>query len=397
MQDGVAENFTAGMLDPYLDGCGCATANAGLSFVDPDALRGYVTELDAHGFQVHFHALGDRAVREALDALEAARAANGPTDGRHHLAHLQVVHPDDIPRFAQLGAVANIQPLWAAHEPQMDELTIPFLGPDRSVAAVPLRRPPAVRGPDGGRQRLVGLQPQPAGGHPRRRQPGRPGSRRGRGRAAVRRTTGSPSPRRSRRTPPGSAYVNHHEESTGRIEVGRLADLAVLDRDPFAAPSDEIADTTVVVDVRRWRARLLPQLTAHCPSPGGTSHDRSLPRAAAGPRRCRSPRPPCWSPPAAARPTRRRPARRPRGAPTGVDAPPRPRSGDIDSFTWSLYAEPLSLAYPYAFDYPPNTILSNVCESLLRWNADLSISPGLASAVDQPRRPPRGSTRSATA
>ena len=59
-------------------------------------------------------------------------------------------------------------------------------------------------------------------------------------------------------------------------------------------------------------------------------------------------------------------------------------TGDIDSFTWSLYAEPLSLAYPYAFDYPPNTVLSNVCESLLRWNADLSISPGLASAFDNP-------------
>ena len=59
-------------------------------------------------------------------------------------------------------------------------------------------------------------------------------------------------------------------------------------------------------------------------------------------------------------------------------------TGDIDSFTWSLYAEPLSLAYPYAFDYPPNQVLSNVCESLLRWNADLSISPGLASAVDNP-------------
>ncbi len=57
---------------------------------------------------------------------------------------------------------------------------------------------------------------------------------------------------------------------------------------------------------------------------------------------------------------------------------------DIDSFTWSVYAEPLSLAYPYAFDYPPNQILSNVCESLLRWNADLSISPGLASAVANP-------------
>ncbi|MCW7991701.1 amidohydrolase, partial [Streptomyces platensis subsp. clarensis] len=77
MQDGVAENFTAAMTSPYLDACGCATANTGLSFVDPEALRGYVTELDALDFQVHFHALGDRAVREALNAVEAAVEANG--------------------------------------------------------------------------------------------------------------------------------------------------------------------------------------------------------------------------------------------------------------------------------------------------------------------------------
>ena len=62
---------------------------------------------------------------------------------------------------------------------------------------------------------------------------------------------------------------------------------------------------------------------------------------------------------------------------------PKP-SKDIDSFTWSLYAEPSSLAFPYAFDYPPNTVLANVCESLLRLNPDLSVSPGLASAVENP-------------
>ena len=99
--------------------------------MDPDALKGYVTALDALGFQVHFHALAERAVRECLDAIEAALAANGPGDRRHHLAHLQVVHPDDVPRFRQLRAVANAQPLWAAHEPQMDDLTIPFLGEPR--------------------------------------------------------------------------------------------------------------------------------------------------------------------------------------------------------------------------------------------------------------------------
>src|SRR5439155_14067362 len=84
-----------------------------------------------------FHALGDRAVREALDAVEAARAANGWRDTRPHLAHLQVVHPEDLPRFRRLGATANIQALWAAHEPQMDELTIPFLGAQRAAWQYP--------------------------------------------------------------------------------------------------------------------------------------------------------------------------------------------------------------------------------------------------------------------
>nr|BFE78354.1 hypothetical protein GCM10020093_009550 [Planobispora longispora] len=84
---------------PYLDVCGCATGNSGISFIDPEALKEYVTALDALDFQVHFHALGDRAVREALDAVRAARTANGWRDTRPHLAHLQVVHPDDLPRF----------------------------------------------------------------------------------------------------------------------------------------------------------------------------------------------------------------------------------------------------------------------------------------------------------
>src|SRR5262249_1642083 len=133
MQDGGAANFTAPMLDPYLDACGCQTSGRGLSYVDPEELRAHVTALDALEFQVHFHAIGDRAVRECLDAVASARAANGSNDHRHHIAHLQVVHPDDVPRFARLGVTANMQALWAAHEPQMDELTIPFLGPERSA------------------------------------------------------------------------------------------------------------------------------------------------------------------------------------------------------------------------------------------------------------------------
>ena len=132
MLDGVAENHTAALLDPYLDSHGCATENSGLDFIDPDELPRFVTELDSLGFQVHFHALGDRAVRNALNAVEAARHANKDSAIRHHLAHLQVIHPDDIPRFAALGATANIQPLWATNEAQMTELTIPFLGETRA-------------------------------------------------------------------------------------------------------------------------------------------------------------------------------------------------------------------------------------------------------------------------
>src|SRR5258708_14918463 len=128
MLHGGAENHTAAMLEPYLDGHGCATETSGLDFVDPDELPRFVTALDRQGFQVHFHALGDRAVRNALDAIQAAREANGAAQPPHHLAHLHVVHPDDIPRFAELSATPNIHPLWAMHEPQMDELTIPFLG-----------------------------------------------------------------------------------------------------------------------------------------------------------------------------------------------------------------------------------------------------------------------------
>ena len=127
MQDGVAENGTAAMLEPYLDRCGHATDNTGHSFVDATALRDAVRALDAAGFQVHVHAIGDRGVRETLDAMAGTDPAR-----RHHVAHLQVVHPDDVPRFAELGVAANLQALWAINDEQMLDLTIPFLGEERA-------------------------------------------------------------------------------------------------------------------------------------------------------------------------------------------------------------------------------------------------------------------------
>ena len=247
MLDGVAENHTAALLSPYLDGCGCATDNAGLDFIDPDKLKTYVTELDAAGFQVHFHALGDRAVRNALDALEAARAANGP-GGRHHLAHLQVVHPDDIQRFRRLGATANIQALWAAHEPTMDELTIPFLGEERAGWQYPfgsLSRAGAtiaagsdwsVTSPNplwGIHTAVNRVEPGLSADEFAARKVFYPTERLELGQAIAAYTA-------------GSAYVNRLDDVTGSVEVGKLADLVVLDRDPFEGPAWEIGEARVL-------------------------------------------------------------------------------------------------------------------------------------------------------
>ncbi|MER5408611.1 amidohydrolase [Streptomyces sp. NPDC002769] len=242
MLDGVAENGSAALLDPYLDSCGCATANRGTSFIDPARLPAYVAELDALGFQCHFHALGDRAVRDALDAVEAARKANGPSDTRPHLAHLQVVHPDDVPRFARLGATANIQPLWAAHEPQMDELTIPFLGPERAALQYPfgsLLRSGArlaagsdwpVSSPDP----LQGIHVAVNRVAPDATEPVfLPAERLGLTAAFTAYTA-------------GSAYTNHLDD-TGSLRAGSLADLVVLDRDPYAGPPEEIGTTGVAL------------------------------------------------------------------------------------------------------------------------------------------------------
>lgn len=243
MVDGVAENQTAAMLTPYRDVHGHDTANRGLSFIDPALLRDIVTQLDGAGFQVHFHALGDRAVREALDAVEAAREANGPSDGRHHLAHLQVVEERETARFAELDAVANIQALWATHEDQIDELTLPFLQDGAEARQYPFGDlvrhgarlaagsdwPVSSADPMDAIHIAVtrvapGLDAEPLGGAHQRLDLA----------TAMAAYTS------------GTAWVNHRDHDTGYVREGYLANLVVLDPDPFALPADEIHRSTVV-------------------------------------------------------------------------------------------------------------------------------------------------------
>ncbi|MCC6376932.1 MAG: amidohydrolase [Microbacteriaceae bacterium] len=244
MQDGVAENFTAAMLEPYCDGHGGHTDNSGISFVDPKILNEAVPELDALGFQVHFHAIGDRAVREALNSIEFARSRNGFNDNRHHIAHLQIVHPEDIPRFRQLAVIANMQSLWAALEPQMVDLTLPFLGEPRSSWQYPfgdLFRSGASLA--AGSDWSVSTPDPFAAIHVAVNRLAAPGQELEEYEVFLPEQALDLATSLTAYTA-GSAYLNHCDEA-GSIEVGKLADLVVLDRDPFDLPAKEIGLTKV--------------------------------------------------------------------------------------------------------------------------------------------------------
>ena len=241
MQDGVVESRTAALTTPYLGTDGRPTAEAGHSFVDPPLLREAAHRLAAEGFQLHIHAIGDRAVREALDALAGARPQ------RHHVAHVQLVHPDDVPRFATLGVAANIQALWACLDDQMVDLTLPVLGPERAGWQYPfgdLHRAGAalVAGSD-----WPVSTPDPlAAIH-----------------TAVNRTSygdpgraGSEPLLPSQRLPlevamaaytSASARVCSRDlsDGAGRLRPGAVADLVVLDRDPFRLRPEEIGAARV--------------------------------------------------------------------------------------------------------------------------------------------------------
>ena len=237
MVDGIAENFTAAMIEPYRDKCGRATDNKGISFISAEDLATYVTALDKEGFQVHFHALGDRAVRDALDAVAAARAANGPTDNRHHLAHLQIVSQADAARFVELDVTANLQPLWACHEDQLDELTLPFMPtsaqdrqyPFGEIAATGARLAAGSDWPVSSANPLEGSHIAVNRISPENQSVPLGGAEQCLSLEKILAAYTS-----------GTAYVNHLDRVSGRIEEGLAADFAVISPNPFDVASDQI-------------------------------------------------------------------------------------------------------------------------------------------------------------
>ena len=239
-QDGVIEAQTAALLEPYSDR---SDEFRGDLQNPPDDLNKAVIALDAANFQIHFHAIGDRAIRVSLDALEHAQQANGSRDGRHHLSHIQLFDPGDIPRFADLNVVANFQPLWAIQDSYITDLTWPRLGEERSKWLYPIgtmQRSGArvgfgsdwyvtsVNPLDGIETAVTRLDPNgltdvPLG----------VGEEITLAQAIENYTI-------------NGAYVNFLDDQAGSIEAGKQADLVILDKNLFAIPAQQINETKVI-------------------------------------------------------------------------------------------------------------------------------------------------------
>lgn len=244
--DGVIESGTAALLAPYLDRPG----DSGKPNIEPKAFNRLATALDRERFQIHIHAIGDRAIRMSLDALEAARIANGPRDARPLVAHLELIDPQDIPRFRRLAVLADFQPFWAWADPYIQDLTIPKLGAERSrwlypIGSVASSGAVVVGGSDWSVSSMNPLDAIQV--------------------AVTRRGIDEkPDPAfipQERVDLPtilaaytiAGAYACHEETETGSLEAGKAADLIVLDRNLFEIPPEEIHKAKVLLTLLEGR------------------------------------------------------------------------------------------------------------------------------------------------
>ena len=237
--DGVIESGTAALLEPYAD-----LGHRGELNFTPEVLDRIVTRLDKEGFQIHVHAIGDRAIRASLDAFEKARSANGLRDSRHHISHIELFHPDDIPRFRSLGVVANFQPLWAFDDAYITDLTEPQLGPDRSRWLYPIK---SLK--DSGAVLAAGSDWSVSSMNPL---DGIQVAVTRRDLTAPEGSSWIPEERVDLDTilaayTRGGAYVQHQETLTGSLEVGKRADVIVLEKNLFEVPETEIHRVKVLL------------------------------------------------------------------------------------------------------------------------------------------------------
>ncbi|MDQ7826346.1 MAG: amidohydrolase [Candidatus Eremiobacteraeota bacterium] len=238
--DGVLETKTAALLEPYLQ----SGVDRGKLLIEPGPLNELVVLLDREGFQVHVHAIGDRGVRAALDAFQEALMKNGNGDRRHHIAHLELIDPADIPRFRRLGAVANCQPFWAFPDKYITELTEPIIGPARSRYLYPFGSiaktgailaagsdwPVSTMNPLEAIQVAVTRKPPEEPGKP----PLNADERLSLDEALAAYTI-------------HGAYLRHHEKDTGSLEAGKAADLVVLERNLFETKPEELRKVKVLM------------------------------------------------------------------------------------------------------------------------------------------------------
>ena len=242
--DGVIEypTQTAALLSPYLDGAGHPTANAGPSYFQQDNLNRIVAGIDAAGMTVHVHAIGDRAVRQSLDAFAFARARGVGSENRDQIAHLELVNPADFPRFKSLAVIANFQLQWATSDPSyVEKATLPYLGPERSRYLYPARSlfDAGARIAGGSDWGVSTFNPFEAMEHAVTRSLGR-------GAKPLLPEQSLPLSVMVDAYTRNAAYALRQEQTTGSLEPGKRADLIVLDRDIFAIDPFELHATRVL-------------------------------------------------------------------------------------------------------------------------------------------------------
>lgn len=241
--DGVLEGETAYLVEPYLRGGVASGAYGELNFA-PAELADTVTRFLGLGMQVHMHAIGDGGVRAGLDAIETAQQRTGIHDNRSHIAHLQLVHPVDLPRFAELGVSANFQALWAFPDAYITDINLPAVGPERVKRMYPIRslERAGARIVGGSDWSVSSVNPLLAIETAVRRQDplGTVPGVLNEGEAVGLATMLAAYTREA-------AWLMHQEALSGRVTTGLRADLIVLDRNLFQIPVEDISEAKVLL------------------------------------------------------------------------------------------------------------------------------------------------------